>query len=61
MTKELTIKGLTHNQDAVCPVCGKPTKSDLFADPLWLLAEGNQGFDPMMITCIACKILKGGK
>jgi hypothetical protein len=61
MTNELKIEGLTHDQDAICPVCGKPTKADLFANPLWLLTEGHQDFDPVMITCIDCKIKKGGK
>jgi len=56
MLKELKVKGLEHNQDVICPVCGKPTKADLFYDPFWLLVEGHQEFDPLMITCIECKI-----
>jgi len=55
MSNELTIAGLTHNQEVTCPICGKPTKADLFYDPFWSLGE-NQKFDPLMITCIDCKI-----
>lgn len=55
MSSKIKVASITHNQDVICPICGKPTKADLLYDPYWLLT-GNQQFDPLMITCIDCKI-----
>ncbi|NLW48786.1 MAG: hypothetical protein GXY86_15845 [Firmicutes bacterium] len=54
-SKTIKIAGLTHGQDCTCPKCGKPTKADLLYDPYWAITP-NQEFDPLMITCIDCKI-----
>jgi len=55
---EVKIAGLTHNQKVTCPACGKETCADLFYNPYWSITP-NQEFDPLMITCIDCKIKAG--
>jgi hypothetical protein len=53
-SENIKVAGLTHNQDYICPVCGKATKADLLFDPYWAITP-NQKFDPLMITCTDCK------